>query len=161
MVKDSDHPSKYFPSNIWRISIRQNFPPSKFCAIRYLFSWMDFNDSLSKSNLSDLGLSCNEKLIEKIQMKKWITFLFALPSRYHQCLIRWRGATKRCTKALLKLRMTKWHHLVSFSTKHITQSSKMHGQPNHPIMWVVIYSCLSACQHDVNTSFMTKHFFKH
>ena len=25
MVKDSDHPSKYFPSNIWRVSIHQNF----------------------------------------------------------------------------------------------------------------------------------------
>ena len=33
MVKDSDHPSKYFPSNIWRVSIHQNFPPSKFYAI--------------------------------------------------------------------------------------------------------------------------------
>ena len=30
MVKDSDHLSKYFPSNIWRISIRQNFPRQIF-----------------------------------------------------------------------------------------------------------------------------------
>ena len=26
LVKDSDHLSKYFPSNIFRVSIRQNFP---------------------------------------------------------------------------------------------------------------------------------------
>ena len=36
MVKDSDHPSKCFPSNIWRVSICQNFALSKFCAIRSL-----------------------------------------------------------------------------------------------------------------------------
>ena len=36
MVKDSNHPSKYFPSNIWRVTMCQNFPPSKFCAIRYV-----------------------------------------------------------------------------------------------------------------------------
>ena len=39
MVKDSDYPSKYFPSNIWRVHTYQNFPPSKFCAIRYAFSF--------------------------------------------------------------------------------------------------------------------------
>ena len=26
LVKDCDHPSKYFPSNIWKVSVRQNFP---------------------------------------------------------------------------------------------------------------------------------------
>ena len=36
LVKDCDHPSKYFPSNIWKVSVRQNFPPSKFPAIRYM-----------------------------------------------------------------------------------------------------------------------------
>ena len=30
LVKDSDHPSKYFPSNIWRVSICQNFPHQNF-----------------------------------------------------------------------------------------------------------------------------------
>ena len=35
LVKDSDHPSKYFPSNTLKVSICQNFPPSKFPAIRY------------------------------------------------------------------------------------------------------------------------------
>ena len=30
MAKGSDHPSKYFPSSIWKVSICQNFPPSKF-----------------------------------------------------------------------------------------------------------------------------------
>ena len=29
LVKDCDHPSKYFPSNISKISVRQNFPPVK------------------------------------------------------------------------------------------------------------------------------------
>ena len=38
LVKDCDHPSKYFPSNIWKVSVRQNFPPSKFPAIRYLLN---------------------------------------------------------------------------------------------------------------------------
>ena len=36
LVKDSEHPSKYFPSKIRKISIHQNFPPSKFPAIRYI-----------------------------------------------------------------------------------------------------------------------------
>ena len=42
MVKDSDHPSKYFQSNIRKVSIHQKFPPSKFCALRYLqlFKWL-------------------------------------------------------------------------------------------------------------------------
>ena len=30
MVKDSEHPSKYFSSNIWRVSICQNFPRKNF-----------------------------------------------------------------------------------------------------------------------------------
>ena len=35
-MKDSDHPSKYFSSNIRKVSIRQKFPLLlKFCAIRY------------------------------------------------------------------------------------------------------------------------------
>ena len=33
LVKDCDHPSKYFPSNISKVSVRQNFSPSKFPAI--------------------------------------------------------------------------------------------------------------------------------
>ena len=32
LVKDSDHPSKYFPSHIWKVSIRQNFPLYGTCA---------------------------------------------------------------------------------------------------------------------------------
>ena len=36
LVKDREHPSKYFLSNIWRVSVHQNFPPSKFPAIRYI-----------------------------------------------------------------------------------------------------------------------------
>ena len=37
IVKDSDNPSQYFPSNIWRVGICQNFPLSKFCAIQYIY----------------------------------------------------------------------------------------------------------------------------
>ena len=37
MVKDSDHSSKYFPSNIWRVSIHQNFVLLKFRAILYSY----------------------------------------------------------------------------------------------------------------------------
>ena len=33
MVKNSNHPSKYFPLNIWRVSIRQNFPPGQNFAL--------------------------------------------------------------------------------------------------------------------------------
>ena len=42
LVKDSDHPSKYFPSNIWRVSICQNFHLSKIPAIRYrlVHTWL-------------------------------------------------------------------------------------------------------------------------
>ena len=30
MVKDSDRPSKYFPSNVWKVSMHQNFPRQSF-----------------------------------------------------------------------------------------------------------------------------------
>ena len=35
MVKGNNHPSKYFPSNIWRVSICQYFYPSEFYSIWY------------------------------------------------------------------------------------------------------------------------------
>ena len=47
MVKDSKHPSKYFPSDIVRVTIHQNFPPFKIlCYTVALFRFHSYVLSL-------------------------------------------------------------------------------------------------------------------
>ena len=85
IVKDCDHLSKYFPSNIWRVSIRQNFPPPfkilRYMVFQYYKTYLSFRSRIISSFDGEIFSSfiCTARLITlscNINNKDWKLCMF-------------------------------------------------------------------------------------
>ena len=88
MVKDSNHPSKYFPSNIWRVTIHQNSPRQNFalysslnhCLCINITQESELREATWRERLFDL-IKIEDPLLPKIPPKFKIGHYLTAPFR--------------------------------------------------------------------------------
>ena len=133
MVKNSDHLSKYFRSNIWRVSVHQNSPRQPFALYRICDYYMvKLTISLCKCNyilveiqhIVGVSLSNTECTVYSYILIHWFCHILQVTLHYSTKArgrrITWNEHISECNEINVVQSVLEWLVSLNFSYRNIT-----------------------------------------